>query len=153
MTTKICRATHCLHDTKEINTDSDKYFQKGSCYYHSDCYKTVQDIKQIVDLWTTKINQNVVYPQLMKTLNHIIYTKHVNSDMVLFGLRYYINNHIPLNYPGGLYYVLQNKQMMQAYKTYRRKQQSNNITFIVADEEEQEAVYKPQTNRFGGIFA
>ena len=47
-TTAICKYSHCLHNNREI--EKEKAVRVGNAYYHSDCLKTKEDIKEIVDL-------------------------------------------------------------------------------------------------------
>ena len=45
-TTAICKYSHCLHSNREI--EKEKAVRVGNAYYHSDCFKTKEDIKEIV---------------------------------------------------------------------------------------------------------
>ena len=111
--TVMCKYANCLHDSKEINRED--AVKKGSSYYHADCLQTQKDIKEIIDLFKNKINPNPVYSQLQSVIKNIVFTKGLGSEFLLFGLRYYIEHKIPLNYPQGLYYVIQNKEMISSY--------------------------------------
>ena len=62
-----------------------------------------------------KVNPNPVYSQLQAVIKNIVFTKKVSSEFLLFGLRYYVKNKLNLNYPQGLYYVIQNKDVKAAY--------------------------------------
>lgn len=115
----ICRYKKCLHDNKEISKNN--AVKKGSSYYHSDCLQTQEEIKEIVDLFKNKINPNPVYSQLQNVINNIVFTKGLGSNFLLFGLKYYIDHRIPLNYPQGLYYVIQNKDVIIEYGKTKAK--------------------------------
>lgn len=121
----ICRYTHCLHDTKEVNQD--EAVKQNNYYYHRDCFKTKQEIKEIIDLFVKHINPNPVYSQLQTVIKNIVFTRKVGSELLLFGLKYYIENNIPLNYPQGLYYVIQNKRMLAEYKKTKKPRITGNI--------------------------
>jgi len=108
-----CKYSKCLHDRRELNKDD--AVKDGNAYYHEDCLRTKEDIKQIIALFQQKVNANPVYSQLQSVINNIVFTKGLGSELLLFGLKYYIENKIPLNYPQGLYYVVQNKEMINAY--------------------------------------
>ena len=84
--------------------------------YHKSCYQTKNDILEIRDLFAENINKNVVFSSLMSVINNIIFRRGVTSDYLKFALNYYIQNKIPLNYPQGLYYVVQNKDVKTAYE-------------------------------------
>lgn len=112
--TVTCKYSSCLHESREINKEN--AVKKGSSYYHKDCLQTQEEIKEIINLFKNHINPNPVYSQLQSVIKNIVFTKGLGSNFLLFGLRYYIENKIPLNYPQGLYYVVQNKDVVKAYQ-------------------------------------
>ena len=133
-TTAICKYSHCLHDNREI--EKRKAIRVGNSYYHSDCFKTKEDIKEIVNLFKAHINANPVYAQLQSVINNIIFVKKIQSDFLLFGLRYYIEHKIPLNYPQGLYYVIQNKDVTNAYNKTKAKEIKKSVEITEQTETE-----------------
>ena len=142
MATVKCRYSNCKYDSKEI--DKDKAIKCGNMYYHKDCYKEKENKKIIVDLFVKCINPHPVYNQLHSVINNIINQKGVSSDFLLFGLKYYIEHKIPLNYPQGLYYVIQNKQVIKAYNDKKNKKEILNLnSFVVQEDNEVEFNYKP----------
>ena len=142
-TTAICKYSHCLHDNREI--EKRKAIRVGNSYYHSDCFKTKEDIKEIVNLFKAHINANPVYAQLQSVINNIIFVKKVQSDFLLFGLRYYIEHKIPLNYPQGLYYVIQNKDVTNAYNKTKAKEIKKSIE--ITEQTETEFKFVPTKNK------
>lgn len=112
-----CTYSSCLHDSRNIRREDAVCV--GRKYYHEDCYQTKEEIEEIVDLFVTHINPHPVQAQLQKVINNIIFKKGLGSNFLLFGLKYYIEHKIPLNYPQGLYYVVQNKDVRQAYEKKR----------------------------------
>lgn len=119
-----CRSSHCLHESKELLKE-DAVNPKKGFFYHKDCYQTQEEIKEIIDLFSKKINPNVVFSQLRHVINIIVYDKGIGSELLLFGLKYYIQNNIKLNYPMGLYYVVQNKSVIDAFHDYKAKRITN----------------------------
>lgn len=115
----ICKYANCLHNDREI--EKENAVKSGSAYYHKDCLQTRDDIKEIIRLFKEHINPNPVYAQLQSVIKNIIFIKGIQSDFLLFGLRYYIEHKIPLNYPQGLYYVIQNKDVANAYNKSKIK--------------------------------
>ena len=113
VTTVKCRYKYCSHENREIPREEAECV--GKAYYHKDCLKESREKKEIVDLFLNKINPNSPPPQLWRTVNSLVNTKGYSSDYVLFGLKYYIRNKIPLNYPAGLYYVVSNKDVEAEY--------------------------------------
>lgn len=108
-----CAYKTCLHDSQEL--DECDAVKVGSKYYHKDCNQTKEDIKEIVDLFTKHINPYPVFSMLQSVIKTIVFKKSVSSSYLLFGLKYYIEHKIPLNYPQGLYYVIQSKEVKDAY--------------------------------------
>ena len=142
-TTAICKYSHCLHDNREI--EKRKAIRVGNSYYHSDCFKTKEDIKEIVNLFKVHINANPVYAQLQSVINNIIFVKKIQSDFLLFGLRYYIEHKIPLNYPQGLYYVIQNKDVTNAYNKTKAKEIKKSVE--ITEQTETEFKFVPTKNK------
>lgn len=142
-TTAICKYSHCLHDNREI--EKRKAIRVGNSYYHSDCFKTKEDIKEIVNLFKAHINANPVYAQLQSVINNIIFVKKVQSDFLLFGLRYYIEHKIPLNYPQGLYYVIQNKDVTNAYNKVKTKEIKKSVE--ITEQAETQFKFVPTKNK------
>ena len=142
-TTAICKYSHCLHNNREI--EKEKAVRVGNAYYHSDCLKTKEDIKEIVDLFKTHINPNPVYSQLQSVIKNIIFVKGVQSDFLLFGLRYYIEHKIPLNYPQGLYYVIQNKDVANAYNKTKTKEIKKSVE--ITEQAETQFKFVPTKNK------
>ena len=109
-----CSYQFCIHKTKEL--DISEAAKKGDKFYHKDCLQTQDQIKEIINLFVEYINPNPVFSQLQSVIKNIVFYKGMGSNYLLFGLKYYIKNKIPLNYPQGLYYVVQNKDVRKAYK-------------------------------------
>ncbi len=143
---RVCRASHCLHSSKEFLPD-DKIVEVGKMAYHEDCYRAISNIKEVVDLFAKKINPNVVFSELRKVINTIVYTRGIDSGLLLFGIKYYINNRIPLNYPQGLYYVVQNKKVQVGYQKTKTAEVANKYSFDVPDDEVKTFTHKTQMPR------
>lgn len=147
-----CRATHCFHETKDF-MPGDDIVEVGRNGYHRDCYQAISDIKEVTDIFSTKINKNVVFAELRRVINNIVYTKGVESGMLLFGINYYINNNIPLRYPQGLYYVVQNQEVQKQYHQMKIAQEVKNYTFDVSVDNSKSFTYKPEkTSSFTDIL-
>ena len=144
-----CKYSQCLHKTREL--DRKDAVQSGNFYYHSDCFKIKEDIKQIIDLFKNHINPNPIYSQLQSVIKNIVFTKGLGSDFLLFGLKYYIQHKIPLNYPQGLYYVIQNKSVIDAYNKEKAKKIRENVE--ITDETESCFTHIPvKNNGFADIL-
>lgn len=128
-----CKASHCFHESREILPD-DNVVEVSNAIYHKDCYQAISNIKEVMDIFATKINRNVVFSELRKVINNIVFQRGIDSGMLLFGIKYYINHHIPLNYPQGLYYVVQNKDVQNGYKKEIVEKDINKHSFEVLDD-------------------
>lgn len=138
-----CRYKYCRHDSNDIPRE--EAVQDGRSYFHPDCLKERNNKEEIVKLFLEKVNQNTPVPQLRKVINNIIHNKGINSDFLLFGLKYYISHKIKLNYPGGLYYVIANKEMESEYN--RLKGAAQKIDFSLEDEIENPTFVYHKTKR------
>lgn len=125
----VCRYCKCVHgDNKEIEDGTE--VKIGKSYYHPECAKIKNDIAEIIKLFTDNVNKNVVYSALTRVINDIIFNKKIESGMLLYGLRQWISNKKVLNYPGGLYYVIQDASVVKGWaelNARKIKQQMNEV--------------------------
>lgn len=126
-----CRYKYCKHESQDIPRD--QAVSVGRAYYHADCLKESREKKEIVDLFLEKVNPNSPPQQLWRTVNDLVGKKGHDSEFILFGLKYYINHKIKLSYPGGLYYVVANKEMANEYN--KIKTLANKPTFDITDDD------------------
>lgn len=145
-----CRYNHCKHETKDV--PASEAVKDGNRYFHKDCYKTKEEINKIIELFAEYINPNVVFAVLRKVVNNIVFNRGVDSELLLFGLNYYIANKITLNYPQGLYYVVQNKNVIKGYKEKKNKEylieQKKNLQKVEDDTEMVSSfTYKPNKQK------
>lgn len=135
--------------------DSDEIVKNGRWNYHPQCLETKNDIAEIAQLFKDKINNNVVFPQLYGAINNIVFKKGITTKFLKFGLEYYINNKIPLNYAMGLHYVVQNKDVQKAWdkaQAIEIKQKMKEEKYPI-EENEVSFSYKPiKTKGFGDIL-
>lgn len=141
-----CRASHCFHDSKDILPDDDIVKIKNAAY-HKDCYQAISDIREVIDIFATKINPNVVFSELRKVINTIVYDRKIDSGMLLYGVKYYLKNNIPLNYPQGLYYVVQNKEVQDRYKKIVTAFKVKDYQFTAPVDESQSFEYKTKPQK------
>lgn len=145
-----CRYNHCLHETQSVVAS--EAIKDGNRYFHKDCYKTKKDIDTVVNLFKEKVNPNVVFSVLRGVVNNIVFKKGVESGLLLFGLNYYISNKINLNYPQGLYYVIQNRNVIKGYTEKKNReyliQQKKKAKNMENNEEiESSFTYKPSKQK------
>lgn len=147
-----CRYSHCLHESKELNAEDAVKVGK-SAYYHKDCCQTKENIAEIADIFVKRVDKNVAYPLLTKTINNIVFNKKVDSDFLLFALKYHLDHGRPLNYPQGMYYILSNEDMKKDYmimqsKKIRKEQESMNT---IVEENKLETSFAYKTKKKSGF--
>ena len=115
-----CRYPKCreLHESTEILKS--EAIKHGKGYYHDDCLHTMLKVTEIRDLFYKEVNPLMTGKQigeLVSIVNHLIFKKDIKPDFILFALQYYIK-YKPgsLNYPGGIAYIVQNKDVIAAWK-------------------------------------
>ena len=136
--TCTCRYKHCSHSSNKLLKS--EAVRVGSCYYHKDCYETKKAIADIIDYFVKEVNPDVVYPVLVRTINNICFPKDNNgipAERLLFQIKHYCTHGHNLRYPGGLYYVLQDRDSFEAYKKYKAEQalKEKDLSFRVSDEQ------------------
>lgn len=124
----ICRYNQCRHESRQL--DKEDAVVVGKMYFHKDCFKERKDKSDIVKLWLDNINPNTPVAQIRSVVNNIVNKKEIPSGQLLFGLQYYIDHKIRLNYPGGLYYVIANKDVEEEYKKQRNKGRKPNFSVV-----------------------
>lgn len=146
VTLKRCKATNCLHDSRDI-LETDEIMQKQSCFYHKDCFKAQQDIQYIKSLWHDNIDRLVVYKQLIDVLNGFIYREKIDSDYIVFTVEYCINHKLNLHYPYGLKWFLSKKEIKDAYNKSKIKTIPKGA--FIAPKESNEPSFSINTNSNG----
>jgi hypothetical protein len=147
-----CTYSNCNHDDKELPINEAVLVGKSS-YYHRDCHKQSEEIKQIIDLFKTYIDPLVVYSQLKSVINNILFQKFVSSEYLLFALNYAINNKINLKHAMGLHYIIGYKNIQEAYKKLKAESIKYSITNNINMQNDVEFTYKcPDNKGFGSVL-
>lgn len=153
---KLCRFKNCPHKTKEIDIETEEFIhpEKSSAYYHKDCWGIKEDINKIKELWIENISDTVVFSNLIQVINTIIFKKHVSSEFLVFAMEYVIKNKIPLRYPNGLYYIIDNDKIKNSWNKKKNRQilKENQFYTGVKDEREPQFVIINKNHGFGSIF-
>ena len=148
--TVICRFKHCKHESKEIPRE--EAVRIGNMYYHEDCARIKDNIALTMELFEKHINPNPVFVQLRAVINHIIFERNVDSDFLVFALKYYIEKRIPLRYPQGLYYVVQNQEAKDAFDK-KMAEKYKNIKIDITETNEVTFEHRPVKQKgFGDIL-
>jgi hypothetical protein len=124
-----CAYKYCSYKDRNLPIE-DAILVGKSTYYHKECYKQNEEIKEIIELFKTHIDPLVVFSQLRTVINNIIFNKAVGSEYLLFALKYVINNKINLKHAMGLHYIIGYKNIQNAYMKEKSKityEQKNKI--------------------------
>jgi len=136
-----CRYPKCnlLHESTELSKDCAIKGGGKNSYYHPDCYHTMQTINQIRDIFVQQINPLLTGKQigmLVSTINNIVFTKGVDVYCLQFAVEYFIHNKPgALKHPQGLHYIIQDRDMISAWK----KEQDKRIRQQMRDELKRQA--------------
>ena len=110
-----CRYSHCKHEGTPVDETGVRI---GSVYYHKDCYEEKEAVVAIIDFYVNNFDPDPIFTVLRKTINNIVYGKKTDPAFVLFALRYAKSNNIGIYNPAGIYYVLKNRNMLDAWKKH-----------------------------------
>lgn len=114
-----CRYKNCKKLHESTGLAKEDAVMGGKSYYHPDCYHTMKTITRIRDLFVHNINPNIKgqhFGILVFTINNIVFDKKIEADYLLFALEYFIKNKPgKLNQPYGLHYIIENKEVMEAW--------------------------------------
>jgi hypothetical protein len=138
-----CRATHCLHDSNILPIE--EAVKSGTAYYHPDCLKAKELSNKVFALFVEQVNANVIHKVLWSVINTIVYERNIDPEYLLYGLKYYIYKKIPLNYPQGLYYVIQNREVQAGWNKIKAKDKS--ASFEIKEEKPHSFSYTPQKKK------
>lgn len=132
-----CRFANCLHgeDRELLKSEAVKV---GNVYYHKDCYEAKNCIQELIEYFSEKINPDVVFPQLMRTINSIVFPKDkegISPERLLFQVKYHFEHGHKIQYPGGLYYAVQDRDAYNAYVEQRAKKKIQSYDFSVIEED------------------
>lgn len=157
-----CRYPKCrfLHETTELKKEDAVKGGSKNSYYHPDCWETMQTVNKIRDTFYKEVNPTLTGKQiggLVSIVNNMIFSKGIDPKFILFALNYYIKyKNGALKYPGGIAYIVQGKDVADAWKKEKQKEihaeikkkQEEDIAtiddFLTNNSDSNSFVYKPQ---------
>ena len=104
---KKCGYKKCKHDGI-VNTDSDDCVEENGKYYHRDCLREKNAIAEIIDFWYREIDEDVVFNQLRRVIDQLVYQRRMDASYILFAIKKKAKF---LNYPSGIYYAVGDKRL------------------------------------------
>lgn len=155
--TNECCCKWCFHDKKDIG----KLSTYDGRLYHEDCYYSVRDYNEIRDLWKANLtieDNNDTYSKIT-TIYKGLLKKGYSSDYILFCVKYGISNKM-LNYPLGLYYLVNNEKIKIAYEKKQFNEKARKLKQLqkaemeekIKEEKKVEFTFEPKKNNFFDIF-
>lgn len=170
---KICPFCNCPFPGHEINIKTDPFVKgRSNRYYHPQCFEEEQkakaktdnekaDIALIIDLWNKNISNTVNYGFLRKVINEYV-QRGVSTDYLVFCLQYIIANRMTLNYPNGLKYYIDRKEIKEAYEKKKIQKQFDVLQKELKERHAESpvgtsnapsfAIKKQKNGGFGGIL-
>lgn len=109
-----CGFRHCQHESCEVSQD--EAVKVKNRYFHQDCAEIYSNIEEVKKLYYEKISNTVVMPQLVSVINNIVFNKKVDSNYLLFAVKYAINTKRKINYPQVLHYIIDDYKIKDAWK-------------------------------------
>lgn len=121
-----CKYKFCRHNDHEIDFQKDDYIiADGNCW-HSDCKKESDTVKEIVDFWYRNISDSESDIRNLYCVLKTLLNKGRNADYILFALR---KSADVIKHPPGLYYVLDNYKIVNAWKKKLIDEQMKDVKF------------------------
>ena len=134
-----CRYPKCskLHETTELlREEAVKVGSKS--YYHPDCYHIMRTVDQIKDIFYREIDHTLTgkqIGQLVSIVNNLVFSKNIDVDYILFSIKYFVKNKPgALKYPGGVAYIVQDKDVKDAWKKQQNLKIRNEIKIAMNKE-------------------
>lgn len=155
-----CSYKHCKHSSPLISEDESPV-KVGSRYMHEDCAKNQENITAIRDLYFNEVSNTVVMSQLVNVINNIIFNKNVDSDYLLFALKYALKYKIQIKSPYTLHYIIDYKRIKDAWQSKIANEKAEQIKekMKISDDEinriseKNTFVFTPSNNQgFANIF-
>ena len=112
---KSCGYSHCKHGGV-VDTQSDEYIEDNGKFYHMDCYSEKRAFSEIIDFWYREIDEDVVFNQLQRVLQELIYKRGMEAEYVLYAIKKKAQF---LNYPSGIYYAVGDKRLKANWRIIR----------------------------------
>jgi len=106
--------------------DREEAVQDGQKYYHPDCKQKVDARKAIVDV-IHEINPNIVYAELGKVLNKLLYERELGFEFMLRAVKYAKYAGINIYRGATLYNLVNNPNFLKYNDKYKAKHGEDNI--------------------------
>lgn len=110
-----CAYKHCLYVSNEIKPEDDVV--RGTKHYHRKCCDAMDTIKEIIDVYYTKVSSTVVMTKLVRIINNIVFTKQVDCHYLLFALKQAIAKNWVIRDPASLQYMVDDYNIKKKWES------------------------------------
>ena len=116
----------CLHSSTDVNRDEAVQGGNGY-YYHPDCFAMKDMVDKTCNFFIENINRELTTKQIIQlrsVVYKLIFENHHDARYIYFCV-WYVNKYQPgkLKFPGGLYYVVQRRDIETAWNKLQTKKQ------------------------------
>lgn len=126
-----CAFKHCIHESNELLPD--QAVKIGNRYLHKDCAEIRQNIEKTRDIYYLRVSNTVVMSQLVKVIQHLVFNKKVDSGYLVFALTYALDNGMTIRSPYGLYYIVDNQRIKDAWSKKKAQETAEEIKSLMED--------------------
>ena len=152
---RSCGYSHCKHGGV-VDTQSDECIEDNGKFYHMDCYSEKRAFSEIIDFWYREIDEDVVFNQLQRVLQELIYKRGLEAEYVLYAIKKKAQF---LNYPSGIYYAVGDKRLKANWRIIREAERLKLVKEASKKTAKMEPMFKQKeekksnwtTDIFGGI--
>lgn len=137
-----CAFKHCKHQSQVLQEN--EAVKVGNRYMHEDCARTSENMIKVRDVYYERISQEVVMKILVRVIQNIVLEKGIDAEYLVFAIEYAADNKIPIRSPYGLYYLVDNYKVKEAWKNKNIEKRVSEIK----KEAEQNVIIDPQANKF-----
>ena len=109
-----CGYSHCLHPGLLLSDE--EAVKEGKTFYHWDCLQLKNDIKEIRDIYMSRIDKTVSIPILAKVINDLVFKYNQPTDYIKYAINHYADYGIKIKSPFTLLYIRNNAIMKQKYE-------------------------------------
>lgn len=114
-----CRYSHCKHEG--IPVDKESGVHVGSAYYHQDCFKEKELLREIERYYIQNFEKDPIMQALRSVINKIVFTQGKSPEFLMYALRYTKANNIPLKHPAGIFYLMKDEKIVDSWNKYLNK--------------------------------
>lgn len=153
---KKCSYSHCKHKGDHVYTDSDDCVEENGKFYHKDCFREKNAIAEIIDFWYREIDEDVVFNQLRRTIDKLVYSRGIDAGFILFAIKKKAKY---LHYPAGIFYAVDDKRLKTEWRIASEAEKLKEVKTASAKVAKMEPAFqyvekeKPKwgTDIFGGV--